>query len=109
MKWIENGIQFEGTVAEFIELHNGMDMAPIRKRTGHRVILANQLTRETVEHNSLKDAAEYLTQKTGTFISPKKLAEVIGGNEQWGDYRGRYADDCAAVQGELVPQGGGEN
>lgn len=73
MKWIENGTQFEGSVQEYLALHNGH--VPVRRtRRGKEVSIVN--TDDTVVTlKSLKDAAQYITDQTGRYCSPATLSK----------------------------------
>lgn len=77
MKWIENGISFEGTVAEFKELHENGIPAPVRTRKGKSITVVNVDGTETL-FETLKDAAAYITQKTGRFVSSSHLGSMNG-------------------------------
>lgn len=86
MKWIENGIQFEGTVAEYRELHELKGMLPERKRTGKRVVLTDCESGEEEKFSSIRDAANFLSQSSGIFVSPARLAVMIEQKEALGNY-----------------------
>ncbi|MBQ7731432.1 MAG: hypothetical protein IJT68_06305 [Lentisphaeria bacterium] len=78
MKWIENGISFEGTVAEYKELHDGMIPAPARTRKGKSITLRlSDGTEKTF--STLKEAAEYITNSTGKFVSASHLGKQVNG------------------------------
>lgn len=77
MKWIENGISFEGSVSEFKELHADGIPAPIRTRKGKSITVINTDGTET-QFDTLKDAAAYITQKTGRFVSSSHLGSMNG-------------------------------
>ena len=77
MKWIENGISFEGSVSEFKELHADGIPAPIRTRKGKSITVVNTDGTET-QFETLKDAAAYITQKTGRFVSSSHLGSLNG-------------------------------
>lgn len=77
MRWIENGIQFEGTVSEYKELHASGIPAPVRTRKGKSITVENTDGTET-SFNTLKDAAAYITQKTGRYISASHLSALNG-------------------------------
>ena len=77
MKWTENGICFEGTVAEYKELHaDGYAPQLTRTRAGKRVTIIDGET--STAFSSIKDAAEYIGQQTGRYISASALGRLIG-------------------------------
>ncbi|MBQ7731448.1 MAG: hypothetical protein IJT68_06385 [Lentisphaeria bacterium] len=78
MKWIENGISFEGTVAEYKELHDGMIPAPVRTRKGKSITLRLADGTEKM-FSTLKEAAEYITNSTGKFVSASHLGKQVNG------------------------------
>lgn len=77
MKWIENGVQFEGTVSEYKELHEGGIPAPVRTRKGKSITVINNDGTKT-EFSTLKDAATYISTQTGRFVSPSHLGALNG-------------------------------
>lgn len=77
MKWIEGGISFEGTVAEYKELHSDGIPVPVRTRKGKSITVENGDGTETT-FETLKDAAAYITQKTGRFVSSSHLGQMNG-------------------------------
>lgn len=78
MKWIENGISFEGTVSEYKELHDGMIPAPVRTRKGKSITLRLADGTEKM-FSTLKEAAEYITNSTGKFVSASHLGKQVNG------------------------------
>lgn len=78
MKWIENGISFEGTVSEYKELHDGMIPAPVRTRKGKSITLRMADGTEKM-FSTLKEAAEYITNSTGKFVSASHLGKQVNG------------------------------
>lgn len=78
MKWIENGISFEGTVSEYKELHDGMIPAPVRTRKGKSITLRLADGTEKI-FSTLKEAAEYITNSTGKFVSASHLGKQVNG------------------------------
>ena len=77
MKWIENGISFEGTVSEYKELHADAIPAPVRTRKGKSIAIIEADGSETT-FLTLKDAAAYITQKTGRYVSASHLGTLNG-------------------------------
>ena len=77
MKWIENGISFEGSVSEFKELHADGIPAPVRTRKGKSITVVNT-DGAKVLFETLKDAAAYITAQTGRFVSPSHLGSLNG-------------------------------
>ncbi|MDD6338377.1 MAG: hypothetical protein PUC15_08365 [Lentisphaeria bacterium] len=77
MKWIEGGISFEGTVAEYKELHASGIPAPVRTRKGKSITVSNGDGTETT-FDTLKDAALYISEKTGRFVSASHLGQMNG-------------------------------
>ena len=77
MKWIENGVQFEGTVSEYKELHEGGIPAPVRTRKGKSITVINNDGTQT-QFETLKDAATYISTQTGRFVSPSHLGHLNG-------------------------------
>ena len=77
MKWIENGISFEGSVSEFKELHADGIPAPVRTRKGKSITVVN-IDGTKVLFETLKDAAAYITAQTGRFVSPSHLGSLNG-------------------------------
>jgi len=77
MKWTENGIMFDGTVAEYKELHSD-GFAPQLKRTraGKEVSVIDGMN--CTVFASIKEAAEYIGQQTGRFVSAAALGRVLG-------------------------------
>ena len=79
MKWTENGVTFEGTVAEYKELHaDGFAPQLTRTRAGKRVTVIDG-DNSTV-FASIKDAAEYIGQQTGRYISASALGRALDEN-----------------------------
>ena len=79
MKWTENGVTFEGTVAEYKELHaDGFAPQLQRTRMGKRVTVIDGET--STSFNTVKDAAEWIGQQTGRFVSASALGRVIDEN-----------------------------
>ena len=76
MKWTENGVVFEGTVAEYKELHaDGFAPQLTRTRAGKRVTIIDGET--STVFASIKDAAEYIGQQTGRYISASALGRAL--------------------------------
>ena len=79
MKWTENGVTFEGTVAEYKELHaDGYAPQLQRTRAGKSVTVMDGC--DCIHFNSIKDAAEYISQHTGRFVSASALGRVLDDN-----------------------------
>lgn len=81
MKWIENGVTFEGTVAEYKELHAD-GFAPQLQRThaGRSVTVDDAETGSATTFPTVKAAAEYISMKTGRLVSSSALGRLIGGD-----------------------------
>jgi len=77
MKWIENGVSFEGTVSEYKELHDGGIPVPVRTRKGKSITVINNDGTQT-QFETLKDAATYISTQTGRFVSPSHLGHLNG-------------------------------
>lgn len=79
MKWTENGICFEGTVAEYKELHaDGYAPQLTRTRAGKRVTIIDG--DNSVAFSSIKEAAEYIGHSTGRYISASALGRALDEN-----------------------------
>ena len=79
MKWTENGVTFEGTVQEYKELHaDGYAPQLTRTRAGKRVTIIDGET--STAFASIKDAAEYIGQQTGRYISASALGRALDEN-----------------------------
>ena len=79
MKWIENGVTFEGTVAEYKELHaDGYAPQLTRTRAGKRVTIIDGDT--SIAFASIKEAAEYIGQQTGRYVSASALGRALDEN-----------------------------
>ena len=79
MKWTENGIEFEGTVEEYLALHGQTAVATtparlpiVRKGTEVTVI---DLGGEEHKFVRVKDAATYLAMVCQRNVSPQSLAK----------------------------------
>ncbi len=108
MKWFESGIQFEGTVAEYKELHDLMDMVPQRKRTGRRVEIIENDSQKRHEFLTVKEAAEFISKATGAFISPQHFTSKIEKGEVVAyDYSIKFLDQKDG--GDNLELEGGEN
>ena len=76
MKWTENGVTFEGPVAEYKELHaDGFAPQLQRTRMGKRVTVIDGDNQR--QFPSIKEAAEYIGQQTGRYVSASTLGRVI--------------------------------
>ena len=76
MKWTENGVVFEGTVADYKELHaDGFAPQLQRTRMGKRVTVIDGDNQR--QFPSIKEAAEYIGQSTGRYISASALGRMI--------------------------------
>lgn len=74
MKWTENGVVFEGTVAEYKELHaDGFAPQLQRTRAGKRVTVIDGET--STAFATIKEAAEYIGQQTGGMFPPPLWGE----------------------------------
>jgi len=79
MKWTENGVVFEGTVAEYKELHaDGFAPQLQRTRAGKRVTVIDGET--STAFATIKEAAEYIGQQTGRYVSASALGRVLDEN-----------------------------
>ena len=79
MKWTENGVVFEGTVAEYKELHaDGFAPQLTRTRAGKRVTIIDGETSTTFA--TIKEAAEYIGQQTGRYVSASALGRALDEN-----------------------------
>ena len=79
MKWTENGVVFEGTVAEYKELHSdGFAPQLQRTRAGKRVTVIDGET--STAFTTIKDAAKYISQQTGRYVSDSALGRVLDEN-----------------------------
>jgi len=77
MKWTENGITFEGTPAEYRELHaDGFQQQPLRTRRGKRVIVEEN---EDIHASfpTVIEAAQWITKKTGRYVSASNLGKML--------------------------------
>lgn len=79
MKWTENGVSFEGTPAEYKELHaDGFQQIPTRTRSGrHVTVYDNDASRC---FDSVKNAAEWISQQTGRYVSASALGKMLNEN-----------------------------
>ena len=81
MKWIEHGVSFEGTVAEYKELHSD-GFAPVLQRTRAGRGVTVDIDPVTAEFfPTIKAAAEYISQKSGRFVSPSTVARSLDEND----------------------------
>jgi len=77
MKWTENGITFEGTPAEYRELHaDGFQQQPQRTRLGKQVIVEENEDIHASFPTVIK-AAQWITQKTGRYVSASNLGKML--------------------------------
>lgn len=80
MKWTENGITFEGTPAEYRELHaDGFQQHPQRTHRGKQVIVEESEDIHT-SFPTVIEAAQWITQKTGRYVSASKLGKMLDEN-----------------------------
>lgn len=76
MKWTENGVTFEGTVAEYKELHSdGYWTQLTRTRAGRHVTVIVADCRE--EFTSIKEAAAWISQQCGRYVSASTLGKTL--------------------------------
>ena len=76
MKWTENGVVFEGTVAEYKELHSdGFAPQLARTRAGKRVTVIDGET--SAVFATIKEAVEYIGQQTGRYVSASTLGRTL--------------------------------
>ena len=78
MKWTENGITFEGTVAEYRELHSETFRQLRRTRIGRRVTVLSD--GEPIHFSTIKNAAEWIAQQTGKYVSASALGKMLDGS-----------------------------
>lgn len=90
MKWTENGITYEGTVAEYMELRTALAIsAPVKrnyaKRTGKSITVID-LGEQEHKFSSIKDAASYISTKAQRNVSAQSLCKRSSDTLRLSDY-----------------------
>lgn len=95
MKWTEGGISFEGTPAEYRELHSdGFQLQPQRTRKGKQVML-DIGDKDPISFPTVTEAAAWISQKTGRYVSAANLGKML--NEHGGVSLDRFVIKTATL------------